>query len=32
MDVRGLGLAERRSAMVAAAEVLVGFEDAVGEA
>ena len=32
MDTRGLGLAERRSAMVAAAESLVGFEVALVEA
>ena len=32
MDTRGLGLAERRSAMVAAAEVMVGFEGALVEA
>ncbi len=32
MDTRGLGLAERRSAMVAAAGVMVGFEGALVEA
>jgi len=32
MDMRGLGLAERRSAMVAAAEVMVGFDGALVEA
>src|SRR6476469_2019790 len=32
MDSGGLGLAERRSAMVAAAEVMVGFDGALVEA